>query len=193
MIGYLEGEIQHKLKGGVLLHTSGGVGYEVNLPLPLLADAGEAGTAAQYYITSVFNKDSGSALYGFADIGGKHLFEMLISVSGIGPKAGLAFLSAFAPEGLARAIVQQDVALLSTIPGIGKKTASRLCIELSDKLGKADGLPEANNGTRGELLSALTNLGFQEKDVVSVLRQLPSDSEDFSEQLKQALAMLGRN
>jgi len=193
MIGYLEGEVLAKHKQGILLRTASGVGYEVSLPLPVLADLAAPGTRVQLFVTTVYLKDAGSFLYGFADNQGKSLFELLISVSGIGPKAALAFLSAFDPAGLTQAIVQQDVALLSTIPGIGKKTAGRLCIELSDKLGREPLVAGGDVGSRGELLSALTNLGFQEKDVLSALRKLPSESDDFSQQLKQALALLGRN
>jgi len=193
MIGFLEGEVLARLKQGVILRMATGVGYEIHLPLPLLAEVGTEGTAARFFISAVTNSTAETALYGFSDLSGKQLFELLISVSGIGPKAALAFLSAFSPEALREAVIQQDVALLSTIPGIGKKTAGRLCIELSDKLGTVEGLIAGTAGHRAELLSALTNLGFQEKDVLSVLRQLPSDSEDFSQQLKQALALLGRN
>ena len=193
MIGYLEGKVLAKIKQGVILGTGTGVGYEIQLPLPLLADCPPEGGETRYFVSTVEQKDVGTFLFGFADIRCKLLFELLISVSGIGPKAGLAFLSAFSPDQLTQAIAQQDVAMLSTIPGIGKKTASRLCIELSDKLGREAVLSGGEAGTRGELLSALTNLGFLEKDVLSVLRQLPPESEDFSQQLKLALALLGRN
>ncbi|MEE8396525.1 MAG: Holliday junction branch migration protein RuvA [bacterium] len=193
MIGYLEGPLLARLKDSVLLLTSAGVGYQVSLPTPLLDAAGEPGERAAYFIVHVARKDEPDALFGFADLTARNLFELLISVSGIGPKAALAFLSAFTPPELSTAIVAEDVALLSTIPGIGKKTAARLCVELSDRLSRDGAAPPGAPGARGELLSALTNLGFQEKDVLATLQNLRSDGQSFSEQLKQALALLGRN
>ncbi len=192
MIGYLEGSLLAQLKDGVLLNTAGGVGYQVRLPVPLLAQPMKPGATLRFYVVTVVREDDIS-LYGFSDVAGKAMFEALITVSGVGPKAALAFLSAFSPGELTGAIVRQDVPLLSTIPGIGRKTATRLCLELCDRLtGESpalEGLPES----RGELMSALTNLGFQEKDVLTVLQKLPADSRSFSDQLKQALALLGKN
>jgi len=143
------------------------------------------------------------ALYGFDGPDGKALFELLTSVSGIGPKLGLALLSAMGPAELVGAIVVQDVALLSSVPGIGKKTAGRVCLELSERLRQrpigSGELPASAAPLTGaaaeqrELVSALTNLGFPEKDVLAVLRRLPPDAAPFGDRLKRALAMLGRS
>lgn len=194
MIGYLEGRLLARLKDSVLVQTLGGVGYQLQLPLPLLSEVGEPGSLLRYYVVTIVRENE-ITLYGFTDAAGKALFELLITVSGVGPKAALAFLSAFSPPQLVEAIVVQDVVLLTTIPGIGKKTASRLCIELSDRLAVEAPAPGsgAGVGQRGELLSALTNLGFQEKDVLSAIQNLPAGSHSFSDQLKQALAQLGKS
>jgi Holliday junction DNA helicase RuvA len=202
MIGYLEGTVQARLAHGVVVLTAGGVGYQVRLPLPVLARlAQEPGAPVRLYVSTVV-RDDDIALYGFDGPDGKALFELLTSVSGIGPKLALALLSALSPGALAGAIVAQDVAQLSTVPGIGKKTAARVCLELSERLRRpleagelpaAAGPAGAAGAVHAELISALTNLGFPEKDVLAVLRRLPPGTAPFGEVLKQALALLGRS
>jgi len=194
MIAYLEGTVHARLPDGVLLLTSGGVGYQVRLPTPLLADLPDAGQRTALYVSTVVRTDE-IILYGFGKPDGKALFELLISVSGIGPKLALALLSAFTPAEAVHAIVAQDIARLSSIPGIGKKTATRVCLELTEKLAKG-GIATAQTagspmGGQSELISALINLGFPEKDVLAVMRQLPAGGA-FPEQLRKALALLGR-
>lgn len=193
MIGYLEGEVATVLKDSVLLLTPGGVGYQLHLPFAQLNTPVAVGMRGTYYVVTIVREDDIS-LYGFETLAGKSLFESLISVSGIGPKAAMAMLSAFSPQQVAEAIVREDTALLATTPGIGKKTASRLCVELSDRLVAdfADGGEPLENA-RGELISALTNLGFPEKDVLMIVHKIPLDLPSFSDQLKQALALLGKN
>jgi holliday junction DNA helicase RuvA len=195
MIGYLEGTVLARLEDTLLLRTAGGVGYQVRVPLPLLAELPPAESPLRLYVVTVV-RDTEIALYGFDKPEGKRLFELLVKASGIGPKLALAFLSAFRPAELRAAIVQQDVALLATIPGVGKKTASRLCVELGDRLGNETFAPGTAPGGPGEaqrdLLSALTNLGYPEKDVVPILRQLAGDELSFADKLKQALRLLSR-
>ena len=192
MIGYLEGEVASVLEDSVLLLTPGGVGYQLHLPFAQLSGPVAAGRRGKYYVVTIVREDQIS-LYDFETMAGKSLFESLITVSGIGPKAAMAMLSAFSPRQVAEAIVREDVALLATTPGIGKKTATRLCVELSDRL-VADATADAPLGNaRGELISALTNLGFPEKDVLTIVQKVPLDLPSFSDQLKQALALLGKN
>ena len=192
MIGYLEGEVAAVLKDSVLLLTPGGVGYQLHLPFAQLDAPVAVGMRGTYYVVTILRADDIS-LYGFESLAGKSLFESLISVSGIGPKAAMAMLSAFSPQQVAEAIVREDTALLATTPGIGKKTASRLCVELSDRLLKDAGAVGPAGDARGELISALTNLGFPEKDVLTIVHKIPLDLPSFSDQLKQALALLGKN
>jgi holliday junction DNA helicase RuvA len=203
MIGYLEGTVQARLADGVVVLTPGGVGYQVRLPAPVLARvAQDAGASVKLFISTVVRADDIS-LFGFDGPDGKALFELLNTVSGIGPKLALALLSSMSPGDAVGAIVAQDVALLASVPGIGKKTAARVCLELAEKLkqrplgtsGSAAGVSVlgAIDGVQAELLSALTNLGFPEKDVLAVLRRLPPGQAPFADQLKQALAWLGRS
>ena len=192
MIGYLEGKVAAVLNDSVLLLTAGGVGYQLHLPFPQLASPVAPGTQGRYYVVTVVREDQIS-LYGFDTMAGKALFESLTAVSGIGPKAAMAMLSAFSPRQVTEAIVRQDVALLATTPGIGKKIASRLCVELSDRLALDTTAETPAGDSRRELISALTNLGFPEKDVLTIMQKIPLDLPSFSDQLKQALALLGKN
>ena len=191
MIGYLEGTVLARHEDSVLLRTTGGVGYQVHVPVPLMAELQAADASLRLYVVTVV-RDNELALYGFDGLDAKALFELLVKASGVGPKLAMAFLSAFNPAEVRAAIVTQDLALLTTIPGVGRKTATRLCLELGDRLSRHPALiPEWRSG-RGDLISALTNLGFPEKDVGLVVRQLSEEGLPFSDQLKKALGLLGR-
>ena len=188
MIGYIEGTLVATLPDSVVIHTTGGVGYQVYLHAPLLARSNNERGPASYYIATVV-RDNEISLYGFAEIAGKNLFEMLLKASGVGPKLALSLLSAFSVGELADAVATDDVALLGSIPGIGKKTATRLCLDLKDRMA-AWGGAEARPAAGRELASALTNLGFPEKEVYTAIRQIPPGEGAFSDQLKQALKIL---
>ena len=203
MIGYLEGTVHARLPEGVIVLTPGGVGYQIRLPAQVLARLGDdAHASVKLHISTVVRADDIS-LFGFDSPDGKALFELLNTVSGIGPKLALTLLSSMSAAEVVGAIVAQDVVALSRVPGIGKKTAARVCLELSEKLrqkplgigaGPAAGAAQGVSGSvQMELISALTNLGFPEKDVLSVLRRLTPGAASFGEQLKQALALLGRS
>jgi Holliday junction DNA helicase RuvA len=194
MIGYLEGTVLARLTDSLVLRTSGGVGYQVHVPLPLLAESALEAPLRLHVVTVV--RDTELALFGFDKPEGKRLFELMVKASGVGPKLAMAAQSVFRPAELCAAIVQQNVALLATIPGVGRKTATRLCVELADRLGSETlGLPGPADGPadgHGDLISALTNLGYPEKDVVPVLRQLAGDDLSFADKLKQALRLLSK-
>ncbi|HUJ75934.1 MAG TPA: Holliday junction branch migration protein RuvA, partial [bacterium] len=165
---------------------------------PLLASLAEAPPGPVRLHVATVVRENEITLYGFERPDGKALFELLNTVSGIGPKLALALLSAFTPAQAVAAIVEEDVARLASVPGIGRKTAGRLCLELKERLtarGLASGAEPLQQRPSGqaELLSALTNLGFPEKDVLLVLRQLKPEQGPFPERLKQALALLGRS
>ena len=146
----------------------GGVGYDVQVPLSTFYGLGEPGATVVLRIHTHVREDL-IALYGFSTPLEQDLFERLIAISGIGPKLGLAVLSGIEPADLIRAIRSQDVARLTKIPGVGKKTAERIGLELKDRLPAqatpaaglvpASGRPE--DQLRDDLLSALVNLGYQ--------------------------------
>ena len=166
MIARLAGTLADKTPGRIIIDVQG-VGYDLQVPLSTFYVIGDAGSAVTLRVHTHVREDV-IALYGFATGLEQDLFERLISISGIGPKLALAVLSGMEPPDLVRAISSQDVARLTSIPGIGKKTAERIGLELKDRLPKsvqaaADAAKPATpeDQLRADLLSALLNLGYQ--------------------------------
>jgi Holliday junction DNA helicase RuvA len=198
VIAHLRGRILEKQPHRIVV-DAGGVGYDVFVPLSTFYGLGEPGSEIALRIHTHVREDA-LALYGFATRLEQDLFERLIGVSGIGPKLALAVLSGIEPSDLIHAIEQSDLARLTDIPGVGKKTAERIVLELKDRLPKV--LIDASQGRvvadrpvlRDDLLSALTNLGYHrplaERAVDSAIRGFPGG--DFERTLKQALRELAR-
>jgi len=166
VIARLAGMLAEKMPGRVIVDVQG-VGYDVQVPLSTFYVVGELGTSVTLRVHTHVREDI-IALYGFATTLEQDLFERLISISGIGPKLALSVLSGIEPPDLVRAIKAQDVARLTAIPGVGKKTAERIGLELKDRMpaslqAAADTLkpPAAEDQLRDDLLSALVNLGYQ--------------------------------
>jgi Holliday junction DNA helicase RuvA len=165
VIAHLRGAIVEKHPSRLILET-GGVGYDVQVPLSTFYALGEPGALVTLRIHTHVREDV-IALYGFATALEQSLFERLIGISGIGPKLALAVLSGIEPAELVKAIRLQDVARLTAIPGIGKKTAERIGLELKDRLPAAlaaqgqTGAAAAGDQMRDDLVSALLNLGYQ--------------------------------
>ena len=166
MIARLEGSLVEKTPGRIIIDVQG-VGYDVQVPLSTFYVVGEPGARVAVRVHTHVREDL-IGLYGFATALEQELFERLISISGIGPKLALAVLSGIEPPDLVRAIRGQDVARLTAIPGVGKKTAERIGLELKDRLpsslqAAADSAKPATPGDqlRSDLLSALLNLGYQ--------------------------------
>lgn len=161
MIARLKGLLLEKSPNRVVIDVAG-VGYDVLVPLSTFYGLGDAGSGVSLRVYTHVREDV-IALYGFASPLEQDLFERLISISGIGPKLALAVLSGIDPADLVRAIRTQDVARLTRIPGVGKKTAERIGLELKDRLPLAAAPTEdaaGGDGVRADLLSALTNLGY---------------------------------
>jgi Holliday junction DNA helicase RuvA len=197
MIALLTGVIAYKSPDHIILDVHG-VGYRVLIPFSTYYDLPEGGGAASLHIHTSVREDA-IQLYGFRTRLEKSFFQLLISVSGIGPKMARDILSNIQPAPLAQALVQGDVQILSTIPGIGKKTAERLVLELKDKAGKLDlsSLPafEARkiptDDVMDDVLSALLNLGYKEPQVRKALAGLDAaGGATVEELLKQALKIL---
>jgi holliday junction DNA helicase RuvA len=198
VIAHLRGTLLEKHPSRVIVDV-GGVGYDVQVPLSTFYDLAEPGAVIALRIHTHVREDL-IALYGFNTALEQDLFERLISISGIGPKLGLAVLSGIEPADLVRAIRSQDVARLTKIPGIGKKTAERIGLELKDRLPPAVAqAPEAavaasrpEEQLRDDLLSALVNLGYQaaaaEKAIDRVLASAPDAA--FEQALRSALQLL---
>jgi Holliday junction DNA helicase RuvA len=200
MIAWLRGRLLEKHPNRLILDVNG-VGYDVQVPLSTFYDVAEVGTDVSLRVHTHVREDV-IALYGFGSALEQQLFERLIGVSGIGPKLALAALSGIEPDELVRAVRTSDVARLSSIPGIGKKTAERITLELKDKLPApsaaiAGTRPAATpaDEMRTDLLSALLNLGYQrplaEKAVDAALKAT-GPAPSFEHALRGALRALAR-
>lgn len=175
---------------------TGGVGLQVFAPKPVLANLGEVGGEVRLY-THLHIREDLLALYGFATTDQRYLFETLLGVSGIGPKVALSLLSASSPDELRIAIAGGDTARLARVPGIGKKTAERLVLELKTKVNVKGGpLPAgaspAITNVNAELAEMLVGLGFSTAEASSAINALPADAPpDLEERLRIALRYFG--
>jgi Holliday junction DNA helicase RuvA len=199
MIGFLRGRIADKQPNTLIVDVQG-VGYEVHVPLSTFYDAGEPGAEITLRIHTHVREDA-LQLYGFLTDLERQLFERLISVSGIGPKLAIAVLSGMDSRDLLACVQRGDVARLTGIPGIGKKTAERIVLELRDRLAQLPGATPVDaapvNGSdrvRSDLLSALQNLGYHrpqaEKAVDATLQTMSEPTFEYA--LKAALRELMR-
>jgi Holliday junction DNA helicase RuvA len=162
MIAQLRGRILTKRPNQAVVDVNG-VGYEVTISIPTFSELPNAGGEVSLHIHTHVREDA-FALYGFLRAQEKELFERLISVSGIGPKLAITVLSGMQAEKMVAAIRGNDIAALTKIPGIGKKTAERMVLELRDKLdsfGVAAAVVSRHSPVEEDVLSALTNLGYQ--------------------------------
>ena len=163
MIAHLRGKLLVKHPNQVVVDVQG-VGYDVTITVPTFSDLPSPGTEVALHIHTHVREDA-LALYGFLRTAEKTLFEKLLTVSGIGPKLAITILSGMAADEMVGAIRSGDIARLTKIPGIGRKTAERMVLELRDKLPPATTAPEAArpamNPVEEDVLSALQNLGYQ--------------------------------
>jgi Holliday junction DNA helicase RuvA len=199
MIGFLRGRIADKQPNTLIVDVQG-VGYEVHVPLSTFYDVGDVGADITLRVYTHVREDA-LQLFGFLTELERQLFERLISVSGIGPKLAIAVLSGMDPRDLLTAVQRGDVARLTAVPGIGKKTSERIVLELRDRLAQmaggapADAAPVTGaDRLRVDLLSALQNLGYHrpqaEKAVDSSLQSMADAT--FEQALKAALRELMR-
>ena len=200
MIAALEGRLAEKHPSRIVVDVQG-VGYEVHVPLSTFYELGEPGSDVSLRIHTHVREET-LALFGFSSTLELQLFERLISVNGIGPRLALTALSGIEPPELVRSVRQGDVARLTGIPGVGKKTAERMVIELRDNLpniASADTVPaslikgEAND-LRGDVISALLNLGYHRQLAEKAINAALKGSDDlvFEDVLRQALRELAR-
>lgn len=188
MIGSLRGVLLDRSATGEALVEVGGVGYRVVVPAPSLAALGEPGSAVFLHVHTHVREDA-IVLYGFASRDERQCFESLLGAHGVGPALALAILSALTPSHLRRAVATDDADALCAVPGVGKKTAARLLLELKARLGDldlhldGDGPPLVSvNGSgapapnpRGEVRAALAALGYGTDEVRDAVRDLPVD------------------
>jgi len=193
MIAHLRGRVLEKHPTRVIVETAG-VGYELHVPLSSFSAIGEPGSEVALRVHTHVREDA-IQLFGFATLLELSLFDRLVAVSGIGPRLALSLLSGIAPTELVHAVATSDVARLVSVPGIGKKTAERIVLELKDKLGGiTPSGASAADGVRADLVSALVNLGYHrpavEKAVDQAMKSAPADG--FEHALRSALRTLTR-
>lgn len=197
MIAQLRGSLLEKAPSRLVVDV-GGVGYDVQVPLSTFYVIGESGSPVSLRIHTHVREDV-IALYGFATPLEHDLFERLIAINGVGPKLALAVLSGIEPAELVRAVRLQDVARLRAIPGVGKKTAERISLELKDRLpagmaapGQMPAAASPDDQLRTDLLSALLNLGYQRAAAERAMEKAVTGTppQRFEHALKDTLRLL---
>ncbi len=188
MIGTLRGRLSLKRPECIVVEA-GGVGYEVSVPLSVLSELpDEGGEVFLFIYTNV--KDDAIDLYGFLDDNGKRVFKSLLGITGVGPRLALNILSGSTIEDFLRAVETEDVGLLTRIPGVGKKTAQRIILELREKLPKTG---EKKERAYEDTLSALVNLGYKKAHAQEVLdRAYQKGIREIESLLKESLKYLNR-
>jgi Holliday junction DNA helicase RuvA len=195
MIGRLKGTLLEKNAPWILLDVQG-IGYELQVPMSTLFNLPEINSICTLLTHLVVREDAHS-LYGFQNIDEKNLFKTLIKVSGIGPRTALAILSSISTHEFFLAVQSQETGRLVKIPGIGKKTAERLLLELKGQIVTLDGNPNtteslASLGKQSEIVQALCALGYSDKEALIACKGLPEDSS-VTDGLKIALRNLSKN
>ena len=194
MIGRLSGMLLEKNPPQVLLDV-GGVGYEIDVPMSTFYNLPKIGERVALFTQLIVREDA-HLLYGFGTESERATFKQLLKVSGVGPKVGLAVLSGMSVNDLAEAVATQESGRLTKVPGIGKKTAERLLLELKDKL-KVDvrisvgGAPTIASSA-SDILNALMSLGYNEKEALYAIKQLPKEVT-VSDGIRQALKLLSKS
>lgn len=190
VIGWIQGEVVSRRDGVVTVNVAG-VGYDVIVPQRLLAES-HAGEHVAFFIHTSVREDA-ITLFGFADEDERSMFRLLLSTPGVGPSTALGAISTFSVSNLVSAIYAEDVTAISTIPGIGKKTAARLVLELAGKLPsleQREGVTTPVKSTHADLESALRSLGYGVSEIRDALAaiEIPSDE---GQALRLALRQLG--
>lgn len=197
MIALVSGKLAAKDLGGTIVVDTGSVGYRVFVSLNTLLDLPEVGEELSLFTVTVV-RDDAFHLYGFSRTDEKDLFNMLVQVKGVGPKVALALLGGLKPVDLKNAISREDAGWISTVPGVGRKTAERIILELKDKVSATAGaasvpVPGVDEQVISDVVSALSNLGYRsaegQKAVRAVLKR-EDRPDDFQGIIRESLKIL---
>jgi len=195
MIGSLIGLIKEKTPSSILLEVNG-IGYEIAVPLSTSFQLPNVGESA-YLLTHLVVREDQHSLYGFATDEERKLFRALIKISGVGAKLAITILSGTNVNGFIQSVVNEDIDALVHLPGIGKKTAERLIVEMKDKVSEIssdeNSLSQNNeNSAVAEAMNALVNLGYKTKDAKIILDKIESEGLTVEELIRQALKSLNK-
>lgn len=198
MLAYIEGRVLERTENSCLLVTAGGVGYEVFLPEYALAALPPQGGTAAFY-TSLIVREDAQELFGFSSWEERQTFGLLLGINRVGARTALAILSLYRPDDLRRIVAEDDTTALTRVPGIGRKTAQQIFLELQYKL-KSSGAPVPSqvsgpaSTVYRDALTGLTNLGYDEDSASGALREALAAEPDLGvgEALRKALRLLGK-
>ena len=199
MFAYIKGILDTKQNNYVIIDVQG-LGYKIFMPSNSIENLGEVGQIVKVY-TYYYVREDNISLYGFSSNEELRMFELLLSVSGVGAKSGVAMLSEISPSKFALAVITDDVSSLTKISGVGKKTAARIILELKDKLKTEQALEKEeeiniqikDNGKVEEAIAALQVLGYTKREIEKALVKIEVDNLELEEIIKTALKYLGRN
>lgn len=199
MIAYIRGTLFEMDERGCTVLTAGGLGYEVHLAHKTLAKLPQRGAEVAFYLHLVI-RDDARELYGFESREEREAFRTLIAISGFGPRKALSVVNLYGPDDLVRIVMEEDVAALTSISGIGKKTAQQMLLELRYKLDKkgvavhAAKAPEQARGVFRDVLAGLVNLGYSEEDAAPLVREILEREPDLdvAAALRKALQSIAR-
>lgn len=192
MISRLTGSIVHTDSKYIILDVKG-VGYKVSTTVDIISQLGKDGGDVTIW-TYLAVRENSLDLYGFLNLAELNFFELLITVSGIGPKTALGILNSASIEALETAVQTNDTSHLTKVSGIGKKVAEKIVMELKDKVDKVEHTPEAKIALRGDTdaLEALKSLGYSQIEARNALKELPKTITKTGDKIKEALKILGK-
>ena len=195
MIGSLIGLIKEKTPSAILLEVNG-IGYEISIPLSTSFQLPKVGESA-FLLTHLVVREDHHSLYGFATEEERKLFRALIKISGVGAKLAITILSGTNVTGFIQSVVNEDIDALVHLPGIGKKTAERLVVEMKDKISELSdeqqNLQDSGvNSAVAEAINALVNLGYKTKDAKNILDKIDSEELSVEDLIRQALKSLNK-
>lgn len=192
MIGSIRGRLLEKNPPQILVETNG-VGYEIDVPMSTLYNLPDIGAEVFLYTHYVVREDA-ELLFGFSTKAERSLFRLLIRISGIGPKIALSILSGISASILAQAVSQAEPVLLTRIPGVGKKTAERIVLELKGKIDTVVGSADSQtptSGAKADIISALVSLGYSEREALQAVKGLAADVT-VNDGIREALKALSK-
>lgn len=198
MVAYIKGSLEQKTNTYVVIDV-GGIGYKIFMATKAIEALGEIGDVVKVH-THYYVREDNISLYGFNTNEELRMFELLLQVSGIGAKSAIAMLSEISPSSFALAVISDDISQLVKIPGIGKKTAARIILELKDKLKTEEAITKAeevklsieSEEETSEAIAALQVLGYTRKEIEKVFEKIDTKNLELEEIIKQALKYLAR-